>query len=281
MNSPAGLSSTTNNDKNESPLLRSASGSPLLRSVSNDRDSEVTTSEGRATRSRQRSPEITTRDMRALQWMGEQYGARYDLLSVLLGRLSSASDGGPLSESGVRAQVARWRRMGLVTTERLLGHMWVLPTARGLARAGVSYPTWQAPATRLDHVHAVGTVRLHFERKRRAAESTWVSERALLSERGQATWHVFDGLLDPLDSAAPVWGIEVELTPKTRKRYSEEVFSSIRPGTSGVVYFCPPDRLERIRADVTAAFQAHLGLGLRLDFLPLPALASGARSAVP
>lgn len=258
------------NNNNESPRLRPA----------RERNSEITKQEGRASRSstRQRSPEITTRDMRALQWMGEQYGARYDSLAVLLGRLN-LERGGPLSESGVRAQVSRWRRMGLVTTERLLGHMWVLPTTKGLTRAGLAYPVWQAPATRLEHVHAVGSVRLWFESRRREPESTWVSERSLIAQRGQATWHLCDAVLAPVDPEAPVWGVEVELTPKTRKRYSEEVFSNLRHGTSGLVYFCPSDRLDRIQTDVTAAYQDHRVLGLTLKFLPLPALTSPRRAA--
>ena len=45
-----------------------------------------------ATTGRTRRPELTRRDARAMAWIGEQYGARFDVLAVLLGRESPKAE---------------------------------------------------------------------------------------------------------------------------------------------------------------------------------------------
>jgi hypothetical protein len=132
---------------------------------------------------RSRTPEFTRRDAAALTWLGEQYGARLDVLSVLLGRLGETR--APLSRWAVRDQVERWKRQRLVATERALGDTWVTPTRLGLDRVGLSgLPTWRVPVTRVRHCHGVNILRLWYEGKPDAARAPWISERMTYRERG-------------------------------------------------------------------------------------------------
>jgi hypothetical protein len=48
-----------------------------------------------ARRRRQRPPAITARDLAAIRWIGEQFGARADLLAVLLGGYPPLRPGRP------------------------------------------------------------------------------------------------------------------------------------------------------------------------------------------
>jgi hypothetical protein len=79
---------------------------------------------------------ITDRDVTALRWLGQQYAARSDVLRVLLGRLSPGSPRveGQLAETTLRDVLDRWEDRGLIARDRLLGHLWVAPTAKALRR---------------------------------------------------------------------------------------------------------------------------------------------------
>jgi hypothetical protein len=221
---------------------------------------------------RNRPPEFTERDALALMWLGEQYGARLDVLGVLLGRLGGSSE--PLSRWGVRNQIERWKRSGLVRTERGLGETWVTPTRHGLDRVGLSYPTWAVPVTRLAHCHAVNVVRLWYEGTAVAAQSPWISERATYQERGKsARWHVPDGVVrDPRSGDGPVRhvAIEVELTHKGRRAYETEVFGNLRAGVESVSYFVPDEAFaRRLTADVRDVL-ARQGSSTRFSVQLLP-----------
>ncbi len=205
---------------------------------------------------RVRGVERTDRDVRALGVMTEQYGFRLDALSVLLKR-SSDEGGNPLSIWGVRQQVDRWKRAEWVRSQVVLGSTWVTPTARGMAQAGLRFPSWRMPATKLSHCHAVNVVRLWYEASpsRVAQQGRWLSERLMFRDRGNEDWHVPDAALVP-SSGSGVWAVEVELTPKHRPRYADEVFGRLQPHVAGVLYLCPPALVERLRRDVTAAAQS-------------------------
>ena len=214
---------------------------------------------------RVRGLEFTERDVAALLWLGEQYGATLDVLDVLLSRLGGA--GGSLSRWGTRNQVDRWRRAGWVTAERVLGGMWVTPTRRGLDKVGLSLPVWPIPATRVRHCHAVNVVRLHCEGFLMPAGSSWVSERMAYRERGTAAWHVPDGVIRGSGSDIAV---EVELSHKGRPVYVEEVFRKLRPGTVAVSYFVPDEAFAaRLRADLQAVLD-QLGSPVRVSVELLP-----------
>ena len=105
---------------------------------------------------------ITDRDVAALRWLGQQYAARSDVLRVLLGRLSPGSPriAGQLGEETLRQILDRWEDRGLVARDRLLGHLWVAPTAKALRLVGLDVRAWSFVIPQLAHVHAVGVVRL-------------------------------------------------------------------------------------------------------------------------
>lgn len=209
---------------------------------------------------RNRGQEFTERDGAALGWIGEQYGATLDVLGVLLGRLGGRSE--PLSKWGVRNQVDRWHRAGLVRSERVLGDTWVTPTAQGLDRVGLNLAPWAIPATRVRHSHAVNIVRLWYEGTWAAEHFPWTSERMTYRERGKGPmWHVPDGVIqDPssADEGGPVRyiAVEVELTHKGRRAYETEVFGNLRAGVHRVNYFVSDQAFaDRLGRDIRAVLE--------------------------
>jgi len=225
---------------------------------------------------RNRLPEFTERDAAAIRWLAEMYGARLDVLSVLLGRLGGGSE--PLSLWGVRNQVQRWERSNLIRRERVLGQTWVTPTRTGLDRVGASFPVWAVPVTRVRHCHAVNVVRLWYEGKPAAQSLPWISERLTYQERGKsATWHVPDGVIRDTrntdeDGPAKYVAIEVELTHKGRRAYEREVFGNLRAGVESVTYFVSDEAFaNRLRSDVRAVLE-RLGSSTRFEIHPLPAV---------
>lgn len=238
--------------------------------------SEVEAEAGTESKARRsRGPEFTERDTLALSWLGEQYGATLDVLGVLLGRLGGAD--GPLSKWGARNQVERWKRSGLVTTERVLGDMWVTPTRKGLDRVGLNLGTWAIPATRVRHCHAVNIVRLWYEGTERAESAPWCSERMTYRERGKgASWHIPDGVIrdprSPEGEAQRYIAVEVELTHKGRRAYDTEVFGNLRAGIAAVSYFVPDQAFaDRLGSDIRAVLERQ-GSSTRFAIELLPAV---------
>lgn len=97
---------------------------------------------------------LTARDGAALAWIGEQYAVRTDAAAVVLGRLDQPSphlsrtsrprrSTVTLSDRTLRVQLDRWERAGLILRERLYGRTWIIPTAAGLAFAGLPYSPWR------------------------------------------------------------------------------------------------------------------------------------------
>jgi len=219
---------------------------------------------------------LTARDVLAVRWLAEQYAATTDTLAVLLGRLSPATPEAPgqVAARTVRHHLDRWVRAGLVTRTRRLGRAWVTPTRRGLDLVELDYPVWALPATQLAHVHAVGLVRLALEPDPGAGG--WISERALFRERGQASWHLADGALPVPVPAGWVaqgiedafWRIEVELTPKPRRRLAAALRTQA-PRTARVSYYAPPGHLDRLTGEL-AGLRRELRCPFALDVLPLP-----------
>jgi len=178
-----------------------------------------------------------------VRWVGEQFGARADLLAVLLGRLSPAETraAGLVGARTVRHHVDRWRRARLVVREHLLGQLWVTPTRRGLSMAGLDFPLWDLPDTQLAHVHAVGVVRLAVEQ----AGGTWVCERHLRRELTSSVAHPFDGAVQ---TNAGRHLVEVELTQKAQRRVTRAVAAS--DGALSLTYFTPTELLAAIGRQV-------------------------------
>jgi hypothetical protein len=199
---------------------------------------------------------ITDRDVAALRWLGQQYAARSDVLRVLLGRLSPGSPRveGQLGEETLRQILDRWEDRGLIARDRLLGHLWVAPTAKALRLVGLDVRAWSFVIPQLAHVHAVGVVRLALEPSIPAG-GRWLSERELRREAGKSL--VPDGAVqlpdDPdLEAGAGLYGedvdplprrvaVEVELTRKGAARL-REAWTRPRHGRwTRTVYYAPPE----------------------------------------
>jgi hypothetical protein len=199
---------------------------------------------------------ITDRDVAALRWLGQQYAARSDVLRVLLGRLSPGSPriAGQLGDETLRQILDRWEDRGLISRDRLLGHLWVAPTAKALRLVGLDVRAWSFVIPQLAHVHAVGVVRLALEPSIPAG-GRWLSERELRREAGKS--HVPDAAVqlpdDPdTEAGSGLYGedvdplprrvaVEVELTRKGAARL-REAWTRPRHGRwQRTVYYAPPE----------------------------------------
>jgi hypothetical protein len=212
---------------------------------------------------------ITERDVAALRWLGQQYAARSDVLRVLLGRLSPGSPRieGMLGEATLRDVLERWEDRGLVARDRLLGHLWVAPTAKALRLVGLDVRAWSFVIPQLAHVHTVGIIRLALEPSIPEG-GRWLSERELRQEAGKS--HVPDGAIELPDdpdagAGSGLYGedvdplprrvaVEVELTRKGAARL-REAWTRPRHGRwQRTAYYAPPEvasylaaQLQRIR----------------------------------
>jgi hypothetical protein len=199
---------------------------------------------------------ITARDVTDLRWLGQQYAARSDVLRVLLGRMSPGSPRieGQLGEATLRDVLDRWEDRGLVARDRLLGHLWVAPTARALGLVGLDVRAWSFVIPQLAHVHAVGVVRLALEPSIPAG-GRWLSERELRREAGKS--HVPDAAIQlpdapDLEAGSGLYGedvdplpkriaVEVELTRKGAARLREAWIRPRHGRWTRTVYYAPPE----------------------------------------
>jgi hypothetical protein len=221
---------------------------------------------------------ITVRDVAALVWLGQQYGARSDVLRVLLGRLSPGSPRvtGQLGEETLRQILDRWDERGLIARDRLLGYLWVAPTARALRLVGLDVRPWSFVIPQLAHVHAVGVVRLALEPSIPEG-GRWLSEREL---RGESTRHVPDGAVelpdDPDATGTGLYGqdvdplprrvaVEVELTRKSAARLRENWQRPRHGRWVRTVYYAPPEVASYLHRQVERIRPRH-----RIDVRPLP-----------
>lgn len=235
-------------------------------------------SRGEARRLRRRSfpssPELTARDVRVLRVIGEHGSVLRAVLMVLFGRLSPLRpDDGLVSLRAVRNRLSRLQQLGLIDTERMLGQVWVTLTQRGLRKVGLPFSPWPLPATRARHTHAVLLVRLALEGA--DPNGRWRSERWLLLDRGEAVWHVPDGLWrqpsSPDGEGAGTYAVEVELTLKTAKRYSNEVLSRLPRDLAGVRYFAPAELVDPLTNVLTRVIrERHSGLQTPVTVEALP-----------
>jgi len=204
------------------------------------------------------SVEVQARDVAALGWVADQYAIRADALGVLLRRLAPGGghcglpggarfDAAPaVGERRIRQVVERWGEAGWVHRHRLLGHAWIVPRQAGIVLAGRPYREWPPNARMLDHIHAVGLVRLAVEAELPAA--SWRCEREIRRQVAHGdrkpAWRIPDAevLHEP---AADVLAVEVELTQKDRARF-ERNLRLVDPATTATSYFAPPELAARL-----------------------------------
>jgi hypothetical protein len=220
------------------------------------------------------------RDAAALQWLGEQYGAQYDVLSVLLARLSERPDvGGRVSVGTVRQIVDRWEKAGWVRRWRLPGGIWMVPTKKALQLTGrpqvyfPAPPEWTPQVVRLPHTRAAAIVRLAYELGG-SREGEWISDRLLYQERHARG---YEGLRDRIPDAelrpaeGPRHAVEVELTVKTELRYSQILQNA---GHARQWWVTWPESVERLKSLLlraqAAAPEDSVAREVRFDVEPLP-----------
>ena len=187
--------------------------------------------------------------------MGQQFAARSDVLQVLLGRLSPGSPRtqGVIGEQTLRQILDRWADRGLIVRDRLLGFTWAAPTSRALHLVGLDVPAWSFVVPRLNHVHAVGIVRLALE-PTIPAGGRWISERELRADGAKRL--VPDAAIElPEDPDAETGrglvgeavdrlpdriAIEVELTRKAKVKLREAWTRPRHAMWQRTCYYAPP-----------------------------------------
>src|SRR5262245_29814542 len=226
-------------------------------------------------------PWVTELDGAVLRWLGEQYGARVDVVGVLLARYGPG--GTSVSRRTVRGAVGRWERAGLARVVHLAGRTWIVPTrdgldVAGLGEDGLGFAGWSPKLSRLEHVHAVGLVRLAIE-PAMSGGGRWVSERELRREE-----IAFHGSRRPgerrelghlADAAIEVPGepkrhaVEVELTRKDHWRLSRIVGELRLSRYARAVWFAAPDIAKPLRTQL-AQLAADKAREMHVEVQPLP-----------
>jgi hypothetical protein len=169
----------------------------------------------------QRRMQLSERDRKLLAWCGEQYSVRFDLLAVLMARLSDDAEArarGRVSRQAVSRRVRAWKQEGLAEARTILAGepaaLWL--TADGMMAAGLPWRPYEPTLATIDHRHAVGVVRTEAE----AMGLRWVCERELREGLGGRPLHLPDGVVISTDDNGRQWrtAVEVELTRKTQAR---------------------------------------------------------------
>ena len=189
---------------------------------------------------RDRGPRLTSRDLLAFRWMGEQYAFRFDHLQELLARYSTGTTRLPdlVSESTARHTIDRWERAGMVVYKKILadepGYCWL--TSAGLRAAGLPFRPFTPQPYSLPHICCCARARLTVTAQ--YPNWAWKSERWLRTELDQRIKSVKlpDALLVAEDGMAIA--IEVELTQKNTIKL-EEVLKARTLVYAQTVYFAP------------------------------------------
>ena len=202
----------------------------------------------------QRRMRLSERDRKLLAWCGEQYTVRFDLLAVLMARLSDDREArarGRVSRQGVSRRVRAWKQEGLVETRTFLAGepatLWL--TADGMAAAGLPWRPYDPKVVTAAHRHAVGVVRLEAE----AMGLGWICERELREGLGGRPLHLPDGVVISTDDRGKEWrtAVEVELTRKTEARVVA-ILRHLLAQYDDVVYRVHPSALSVVSHSVAA-----------------------------
>ena len=170
----------------------------------------------------QRRMQLSERDRELLAWCGEQYTVRFDLLAMLMARMSvdrAARQKGRVSRQAVSRRARAWKQEGLADFRSIgageSATLWL--TNDGMMVAGLPWRAYEVSVATMAHRHAVGLIRAEAE----TMGLTWVCERQLREELAGRLLHLPDGLVvatDPRSGRTRRTAIEVELTRKTHRR---------------------------------------------------------------
>ena len=165
------------------------------------------------------SVRLGDRDMHAMQWLAEQYGAPMDAVADCSGR----------HESAYRIAL-RWRAAGLCAkpVRPVPGPSWVFPTRQTAeAMLGFYVPLWLPTPMMAADTAAVGRVRMALSGDNL---DRWTSERLLRKDQGPTAYgqtrpHLHDGHWT--DDLGRVHAIEVELSRKGSRQAKVTVAAAV------------------------------------------------------
>jgi hypothetical protein len=200
----------------------------------------------------------TQRDLAVLTFAGEQHGVPMTVAAELLSRHAAAARplGASAAATVARRTAARLEAGGYAERLTVAGDVWLVPTGRGLALVRDddeqrAYELWRPAAWKLDHVAAVGRLRLALAD--RYLQARWESERAI--RRRWARVHraagvdthtrYADGGLHFRDGLAV--GVECELHVKKPHKYEGIAADQDPAWTAGVWWFTPAAQVELLR----------------------------------
>ena len=188
---------------------------------------------------------ITERDRLVLNWVGEMYAIRIDLLCYLLGRRPGKKtiEQGKVSLKTTERRVKVWAdKDGLVERKKIFYSepAWIWLSKKGLSLLEYDYRFLKPKLVRLKHIHAVNQVRLFLEQQNQ--DLVWHSERRLKFEfaRDDRTKKrkVPDAEIVTDNTRT---AIEIELTPKTAQRTKEVLLKlATSPRYDKIWYFAEP-----------------------------------------
>jgi hypothetical protein len=203
---------------------------------------------------------ITKRDLAVLTFAGEQYGVPMATVAELLARHAVATRplGASAAATVARRTAARLGAGGYAERLTVAGQVWLVPTSRGLALTRQDeeprpFEVWRPAAWKLEHVAAVGRLRLHLQDA--YPQARWESERSIRRRwagTGARVRYADAGLHFPDGSAV---GVECELHVKAPHLYQGIAADQDPAWTGGVWWFTPPaqvDLLGRRLAEVRA-----------------------------
>ena len=181
---------------------------------------------------------LSDRDIEMLRWIGEQYAVSFDHLPTLEHLITQKMPEDPfLRYKGIHALTSRWLRGGLIEQEKIFARkpMWVWLTAKGVKATGLDAVSMVPSVARLQHIHAVNSVRLYVEKKLENQDIRWIPEREANALRKiQKKTHLVDGEIEYPDDHRVA--VEVELTQKDKTRL-RSILRQLQRDYDSVLYY--------------------------------------------
>jgi len=206
------------------------------------------------------NPRLTSRDEQVIKWIAEQQVVRFDTLSELFTFRFK-----PISNSDLYSLCDRWKRMGYVRKEKIIGNapMILWPTKLAMRLSGLpitdSEKFGKPNFSTIHHNCAVSAVRLEYEKN----GYHWTCERKLRYELTSS--HLPDGIAENNDFRIIV---EVDCTQKEAKRLQNIMAINARTrGISCVDYWVIDSLLPVI---ISNAKQLSVDIRDRIRVFALP-----------
>ncbi len=205
-------------------------------------------------------PRLTKRDEQLIKWIAEQQVVRFDTLSDLFTQRYK-----PISNSDLYSICDRWKRMGYIRKERIIGSapMILWPTRLAMKLSGLpileSEKFGKPNFSTIHHNCAVSAVRLEYEKN----GYRWTCERQLRFDSTSS--HLPDGIAENNDFRIIV---EVDCTQKERRRLQNIMAINARSkGVSCVDYWVVDALLPIISSN---AIQLPVDIRDRMRVFALP-----------